>query len=93
MMFYSRDKKPGYGVVNRGGYSNPKVDALIDQADSTASLQKRDQYLQEATRVLVDDVPMIPVHYEMDLYAIKDHVKMQPRVDKFLYAYEIDVTE
>jgi len=91
VMFYSRDKKPGYGVVNRGGYSNPEVDQLIDKADSTASLAERDKHLREATRILVEDVPMIPVHYEMDIYAAKDSVDMKPRVDKFLYAYEIDV--
>jgi peptide/nickel transport system substrate-binding protein len=34
---------------------------------------------------------MIPVHYEMDIYAAKENVDMKPGVDKFLYAYEIDV--
>jgi peptide/nickel transport system substrate-binding protein len=78
-------------VVNRGGYSNPKVDELVDKAYSTASIKERDKHLQDATRILVQDVPMIPVHYEMDIYAVKDYVQMKPRVDKFLYVYDIDV--
>jgi ABC-type transport system substrate-binding protein len=49
VMFYSRDKQPVYGVVNRGGYFGPKVDAPIDEAGSTASLEKRDGFLQQAT--------------------------------------------
>ena len=39
------------------------------------------------------DIPMIPIHYEQDLYAAKKKVTMTPRADKFLWAYEIDVKE
>ena len=61
-LFYTRDKKEGYGQVNRGSYSNPEVDALVDKADATPSIEERDQYLQEATKLLLADIPMIPVH-------------------------------
>ncbi len=90
-LFYTRDTKEGYGQVNRGSYSNPAVDALIDQADATPSLDVRDGYLQEATKLLLADVPMIPVHYEQDIYAARKGVTLEPRVDKFIWAYEMDV--
>ena len=93
VMFYSRDKKEGYGQVNRGSYSNPEVDALIDKADATSKLEERDAALQEVTKILMKDIPMIPIHYEQDLYAAKTNVEMTPRADKFLWAYEIDVKE
>lgn len=93
VMFYSRDKKEGYGQVNRGSYSNPEVDALIDKADGTASLDERDGYLQDVTKILMKDIPMIPVHYEQDIYGAKKSVKLTPRADKFLWAYEIDTAE
>ena len=93
VMFYSRDKKEGYGQVNRGSYSNPEVDALIDKADATSKLEERDAHLQEVTKILMQDIPMIPIHYEQDLYAAKTNVEMTPRADKFLWAYEIDVKE
>jgi peptide/nickel transport system substrate-binding protein len=90
-LFYSRDKKEGFGEVNRGSYSNAEVDALIDKADSTANIDERDAALQEATKLLMQDIPMIPVHYEQDIYAVRDGVTMEPRTDKFLWAYEMDV--
>lgn len=34
---------------------------------------------------------MIPVHYEQDIYAVRDGVTLEPRTDKFLWAYEMDV--
>ncbi len=90
-LFYSRDKKEGYGQVNRGSYSNPELDALIDQADATPSIEERDRLLQEATKILLADVPMIPVHYEQDIYAVREGVSLEPRVDKFIWAYDMDV--
>ncbi|SDX43167.1 ABC transporter substrate-binding protein [Litoreibacter albidus] len=90
-LFYTRDKKDGYGQVNRGSYSNAEMDALVDKADSTPDVEQRDAYLQEATKILMADIPMIPVHYEQDIYAVRDGVTLVPRVDKFLWAYDMDV--
>ncbi|KAE9627256.1 ABC transporter substrate-binding protein [Parasedimentitalea maritima] len=89
-LFYTRDVKDGYGQVNRGSYSNPEMDALIDKADATPSIDERDGYLQDATKILMADIPMIPVHYEQDIYAARKGVTLEPRVDKFLWAYDMD---
>lgn len=90
-LFYTRDKKEGYGQVNRGSYSNAEMDVLVDKADATPSIEQRDAYLQDATKILMADIPMIPVHYEQDIYAVRDGVTLEPRVDKFLWAYDMDV--
>jgi peptide/nickel transport system substrate-binding protein len=91
VMFYSRGKKEGYGQVNRGSYSNPEVDALIDKADSTPRIEERDAHLQEVTKILLKDIPMIPVHYEQDIYGASTAVDFTPRTDKFLWAYDMDI--
>lgn len=90
-LFYTRGVKDGYGQVNRSSYSNPQVDALVDQADSTPDLDERDAILQEATKLLMADIPMIPLHYEQDIYGVRDGVSLSPRADKFLSAYEMDI--
>jgi len=90
-LFYTRDQKEGYGQVNRSSYSNPEVDALIDKADSTPDVAERDAILQEATKLLMADIPMIPVHYEQDIYGVREGVTLKPRTDKFLSAYEMDI--
>jgi peptide/nickel transport system substrate-binding protein len=92
-LFYSRDVKEGYGQVNRGSYSNPELDAAVDRADSTAKIEERDAALQDATRILLADIPMIPVHYEQDIYGVREGIEMAPRVDKFLWAYEIEMPD
>ena len=92
-MFHTRDVRDAYGRVNRGAYSNPEVDDLIIEADSTANVQQRHETLQKVTEILMQDIPMIPVHFEMDIYAAHDRVQFTPRTDKFLWAYEMDVAE
>ncbi len=89
-LFYTRNVKEGYGQVNRGSYSNTEMDALVDKADATPSIEKRDEYLQEATKILMADIPMIPLHYEQDIYAARKGVMLEPRVDKFISAYDMD---
>jgi peptide/nickel transport system substrate-binding protein len=91
VLLYSRNRKPGYGQANRGAYSNAAFDDWIDKADATSDMKKRHEFLQEATKIAVKDIPMIPVHYEQDIYAARKNVTVVPRMDKFIWAYEMDV--
>jgi peptide/nickel transport system substrate-binding protein len=90
-MMYSRDKKKGYGQANRGAYASEEFDAWIDKADATPRVEERDKFLQEATKIAVRDIVLIPIHYEQDLYAAKKNVDLKPRVDKFIWTYELDI--
>lgn len=91
VLLYSRNRKAGYGQANRGAYSNAAFDDWIDKADATSDMKRRHECLQEATKIAVQDIPMIPVHYEQDIYAARKGVKVVPRMDKFIWAYEMDV--
>jgi peptide/nickel transport system substrate-binding protein len=91
VLLYSRGKKAGYGQANRGAYSNAAFDEWIDKADATSDMKKRHEFLQEATKIAVQDIPMIPVHYEQDIYAARKNITVVPRMDKFIWAYEMDV--
>jgi len=90
-MMYSRNKKKGYGQANRGAYASEEFDAWIDKADGTPRIEERDKFLQEATKIAVRDIVLIPIHYEQDLYATKKNVDLKPRVDKFIWTYELDI--
>lgn len=90
-MLYSRDKKEGYAGANRNAYASDEFDSWIDKADATPNVEERDKYLQEATKVAIRDIVLIPLHYEQDLYAAKKNIDLKPRMDKFIWAYEIDI--
>jgi peptide/nickel transport system substrate-binding protein len=45
--------------VNSGGYSNPKVDALIDQGRAESDPAKRAAIYKQMQEILYDDAPWV----------------------------------
>ncbi len=49
---------------NETGWSNPRYDALVQQANETTDLKQREQLFQQAETILVhDDLPIIPLYF------------------------------
>jgi peptide/nickel transport system substrate-binding protein len=86
LMTYNRDK--GYGTANRGRYSNPKVDVLTEDALATVDDVKREAYLQRATEVAINDVGVIPLHFQVNLWATRDGITYVPRTDEYTLAWK-----
>jgi peptide/nickel transport system substrate-binding protein len=57
---------------NRGFYSNPVVDHLIDDGRRTTDQQKRKQLYGEVQRILADDLPYIDLWY-FDSVVVHSH--------------------
>lgn len=91
VLFYTRGKNPAKGGSNRCHYANPEFDALIDEADGTADPEKRRVILEKAARMIVEDGGIVPLYFQQDLYGKKDAVMFEPRADKSILAYEMDV--
>jgi oligopeptide transport system substrate-binding protein len=49
--------------LNDFGYNSPEYDRLLALAAAEEDLGKRAEYLQEAERVLLDDMPLIPLYF------------------------------
>ena len=86
VMTYNRDK--GYGGTNRGRYSNAKVDALTEDALQTVDDVKREAYLQRATEILIADQGIIPLHFQVNSWAMRDGITYVPRVDETTLAWK-----
>ncbi len=83
---YSRDK--GFGTANRGRYSNPRVDALLEQALATVEDPKREALLQRATEIAIDDTGIIPLHFQVNLWATRNGITYVPRTDENTLAHK-----
>src|SRR6266704_5357875 len=66
--------------VNWGGYKNPKVDALIDEAKQTFDATKQDELLAQAHAQIVDDAVLVWVVHDTNPHALS------PRIKKFVQA-------
>lgn len=87
---HTYDKDAGYGRYNRGRYRNAKVDELIEKAGLTIDEKERLGYLIEAQKIaLVEDMSVIPLHFQVDLYASVKNVQFAPRTDSHMYVYDM----
>lgn len=77
----TRDKEKGTGRNNRGRYSNAAFDTLVQQALATIDDKKRLALLQEATKIAIDDVAIIPIHFQKAVWAGKKGLHYVTRVD------------
>jgi peptide/nickel transport system substrate-binding protein len=84
---YSREK--GMGPSNRGRYSNPEVDRLINDALATVDDAKRQDLLARATEIAIEDVGIIPLHYQVNTWAMRKGFSYKPRSDERTLAGEV----
>ncbi|HVF64373.1 MAG TPA: ABC transporter substrate-binding protein [Casimicrobiaceae bacterium] len=87
LMTFNRDK--GFGTANRGRYTNTKVDALMEDALQTVDDIKREAYLQRATEIAINDTGIIPLHFQVNLWAARDGIVYQPRLDEYTLAHKM----
>lgn len=51
------------GSQNYGDYKNPAYDALLAKADAEPDAARRADYLAEAEKIMLDDVPVAPIYF------------------------------
>jgi len=83
------DPAKGMGVTNRGRYSNPAFDKLLTDALATMDEKKRDGMIQRAAEMAMNDVGLIPIHYELSTWATTKAMKYRARVDQYTLAMDL----
>lgn len=59
---------------NDANYNNPKYDELVLKAKSTADQEVRFAAMREAEKMIMEDMPIIPVYFYTQPYAQKSYV-------------------
>jgi ABC-type transport system substrate-binding protein len=60
---------------NRGGYSNPKVDAILDRLTVTVSEADRLTFQRELLREQMGDVPVMPLYWGVQTWIARAGVR------------------
>jgi oligopeptide transport system substrate-binding protein len=60
--------------LNDSGYANPNYDALVRQASREGDLVKRADLLQQAERILLEDLPILPIYFYVTTKLMKPWV-------------------
>jgi peptide/nickel transport system substrate-binding protein len=74
------DPAKGWGASNRGRYANPAIDTLIAQALGTADDAAREKVLIQAETMAFDDVAIIPLHIQKNIWATSAKLTYVPSV-------------
>ncbi|MBJ3778545.1 ABC transporter substrate-binding protein [Acuticoccus mangrovi] len=75
---HTHDDARGLGAYNRGNYSNPELDKVLDATLSELDAEKRHALLAEAMKIAMDDVAAIPLYYQSVIVAERDGISYEP---------------
>ncbi len=67
----SLDSPNSLGTSNYGGFSNADFDKVYKEAIVTVDAAKREKLLQQSTQIALDNVPLIPLHFESSIWAFR----------------------
>jgi len=85
----SLDSPNSLGTSNYGGFSNPEFDKVYRQAIVTVDPAQRKPLLEQATRIALDNVPLIPLHFESSIWAFRKGITYEGRRDQFTLAMSV----
>jgi peptide/nickel transport system substrate-binding protein len=78
----TRDRDRGHGAANRTNYSNAELDRLTGEAEREMDDAKRDQLLQQASLVAINDVALVPLYLQNALWAMRHDLTYTARSDE-----------
>lgn len=84
---YNRDR--GWGASNRGRYSNPEVDRLLDESMSELDGEKRERMVIDAMRMAMEDVAVVPLHIQTNIWAMRRGLQHSARTDELTRAQDV----
>ncbi|HEX7027016.1 MAG TPA: peptide ABC transporter substrate-binding protein, partial [Gammaproteobacteria bacterium] len=64
-----------HGGNNDTGWKNAEYDRLLAEAGATLDHEQRQEVFQRAEKILVDEVPVIPIYYYSNIHLVADSVK------------------
>ncbi len=76
----------GDGTWNFSGYSNPKIDAIIDALKTEVDIKKRAELTRTALLLEQADVGHIPLHHQVIPWAMRSNITVVHRADNRMLA-------
>jgi peptide/nickel transport system substrate-binding protein len=83
------NRERGWGASNRGRYSNPALEAKLIEALTELDDEKRERLLQDIQRTAAEDVAVIPLHIQTNIWGMRRGLAHTPRADELTRAQDI----
>ncbi|MBC2711603.1 MAG: ABC transporter substrate-binding protein [Desulfosarcina sp.] len=82
-LLHTYDKEKGLGNTNRGRFSNKALDATLQEALRTVDRKKHEELLIKATEIAIENLGIIPLHYQVAIWAMRDGISYVARTDEY----------
>ena len=82
----THNPETGMGSTNRGRWSNAEFDALLEEALQTLDADQRAGLLARATEIAMDQVGLIPTHFQVNTWGTRKGLTYTPRTDEYTLA-------
>ena len=88
MLFHSNS------AYNHGAYSNPELDAIVEQARVEQDVEARMALYRQAEQLLVQDAPWIPLYHSGGYYLVKPYVQgLRISAQETMNLYEVSIID
>lgn len=75
---------------SEGNYSNPEVDALMDQVIQTIDDEEAITIYKQIQEILYEEKPTLPLYYEPHMVGVRKGVKnFEPRLDEYISVRDV----
>ena len=81
------------GETPRIGYSNPKLDELLDKEQAEFDPKKRKQYLSQAMSILTEDAPACFMWRHKLLWGMNNRIDYKPPPYSLIFGMDIKVVK
>ncbi len=81
-LLHTYDKSKGFGSSNRGRFSNAELDAALEEALATVDRKKHGDLLIKATEIGINNLGIIPLHFQVNTWATRKGLKYDARTDE-----------
>jgi peptide/nickel transport system substrate-binding protein len=88
-LLHTYDKEAGYGGTNRGRFSNKEMDTALEEAMRSVDREKHKALLIKATEIAMREVGIIPLHYQVNIWAMQKGLTYTARTDGNTLAFDV----
>ncbi|NYT62602.1 ABC transporter substrate-binding protein [Alcaligenaceae bacterium] len=88
-LVHTKNPELGLGTTNWSKYSNPELDKLVIEASRTLDDSKRSNMLQQAGAMVMEDYGILPLQFELSVWAMKKDIRYGGRTDQFTLAQDM----
>jgi peptide/nickel transport system substrate-binding protein len=79
------------GTTKRCNYTNPDFDKLIAEQQKIADTKRRIALLQQAGKILMEDVPFVPLYNLADIYGATKNLIWKKRPDERILGWDMKI--